>query len=109
MFKVPSLRPGMLSRLFSAGLRAVTAVAALAAFALTVSAQAPKPTVQLTSSLYAVDENAGSVRVAVSRLGDPTVPFSVTLIASDTGDLTTGAVSGQDYIARTVTLDFKPN
>jgi uncharacterized delta-60 repeat protein len=111
MLKLPSCTFGKLSRLFGGGWRRACAAMLVAGAALSAIAQTPPPpTVQFTSGLYAVNENAGSIRVAISRLGDPGVPFSVTITASEpTGNTGTEARSGQDFIGRTAVLRFAPN
>src|SRR5688572_12113898 len=106
MLKLPSCTFGNLSRLFGGGLRRACAAMLAAGAALSATAQTPPPppTVQFTSALYSVNENAGSIRVAISRLGNKGVPFSVTVTASDpAGNTGSEAQSGQDYIARTAT------
>lgn len=110
MLKLPFCTFGNWSRLFG-GLRRACAAMLAAGTALSAIAQTtPPPTVQFTSALYAVNENAGSIRIAISRLGTSGVPFSVTVTASDPlGNTGTEAQSGQDYIARTAVLNFSAN
>src|ERR1051325_3230541 len=105
MLKLPSWTRGNFSRLLGCGARRVSAAMALVAATLCATAQTPTPTplptVQFTSSVYSVNENAGAIRIAVSGLGDRTVPFSVNYTATDGT-----ARSGQDFIARSGVLDF---
>ena len=105
MFNLSFWTRGTLSRLLGRGAKRISAALAIAATTLCANGQTPTPlpTVQFTSAVYSVNENAGAIRVAVSRLGDRTVPFSVSFAATDgTGQ------SGSDFVARTGVLNFNP-
>jgi len=70
-----------------------------------VSAQtSAPPTLQLTSSAYSVEENAGSIRVPVRRFGNLNQTTTVVVTAAEVT-----ARDGQDFVARTATLTFPTN
>ena len=81
---------------------------ALALLACAMAGDVAAQTVQFTSSIYETPENAGAVRVTVSRLGAKNTSFSVTFTASNGGGQN-GAVNGQHFVARTGILNFAPN
>lgn len=105
MLKLPSWTRGNLARLLGRGMRKVCATVAIVAAGLVATTQAatPPPTAQFTSSVYSVNENVGAIRVAVSRLGDRTVPFSVNFAATEGT-----ATNGVNFVARTGVLNFNP-
>jgi hypothetical protein len=80
----------------------------VAALGCVFAGDAAAQTVQFTSSLYEVQEDAGAIRVTVSRLGRRDTAFSVTFAATDGGGIN-GAVNGQHYVSRTGLLTFGTN
>src|SRR5436190_23257794 len=82
--------------------------AALALMAFAMAGDVAAQTVQFTSSLYEVQENAGAIRVTVSRLGARDTAFSVTFTASNGGG-PNAAINGQHFVARTGVLNFATN
>src|SRR5689334_21581102 len=99
--------PSCISRT-ARGARGVLARWTAALFGVAMIASASAQTVQFTSSVYQLDENAGSIRIALSRLGNRNTAFSVVFTASN-GAGVNGAQSGQHFVARTCTLDFATN
>src|ERR1051325_2822695 len=94
-----------ISRAGGPQLARLLAAAILGLFMLPDSfAQAPLPVVQLTSSAYSVSENNGAIRIAVRRFGPTNLVSTVRLSA--VGAPTSGAVDGQDFIAKTATPTF---
>ena len=59
--------------------------------------------VQLSAAVYSVSENAGTLRVPVSRTGATNVSVGVTLTTADVS-----AIAGQDYTAVNINLTFLP-
>src|SRR5687768_17659150 len=64
--------------------------------------------IQLTSSAYSVNEDDGSIRIAIRRFGAPTNTATVRVSAIGAPP-PAGAVDGQDFISRTSTLTFGTN
>ncbi len=63
--------------------------------------------IDLASSSISVIENAGPAQVSVLRIGNTAVPFSVTLIASNSPG-PNSATPGADFVPTNVVLSFAP-
>lgn len=94
---------GPAGKIRSAGRNVVTRIG-MAALFLTTTLATFGQTMRFTSATYSVDENAGSVRVVVTRLGNVNSAASVVFSTSDGS-----AQNGVDYVGRTGTLNFKTN
>ena len=100
MLILPSWFTSSVSRLArAASVGRVLAATAAAFFAASASAQS----IQLTSTAYTVNENGGSLRVAVRRVGviDSTATVRIAATAGT-------AIDGQDFVARTATRVLHP-
>src|SRR5688572_7771087 len=106
MLKLPSWLIRNVWRAAGAGTFGRLIAAACGIFLIADSAA---QTIQLTASAYSVDEDNGRIVVAARRFGNTNLTSTVRFTAVGDPNPATGAIDGQDFVARSSTVTFPTN